>query len=184
MIIDDLDPFRRAFAPEEADSPLIVDPDIMLTLPVAAQSLKPVSWNCRQVLQFLRVVQHPQLPPCYRSHVAESAAQLAVKELLALLRSRLSFGLRVGAGQSLGISAVANSPSGNFRLKHVCAAEYGRGLAAEVNYHLPFPGRDKVEPRNGRHDVNPNRLNANLKEHVRVDKIAWADVLGRRAKLS
>jgi hypothetical protein len=32
MIIDDLDAFRRAFAPDEADSPLIVDPDTMLTL--------------------------------------------------------------------------------------------------------------------------------------------------------
>jgi hypothetical protein len=82
MIIDDLDAFRRAFAPDEADSPLIVDPDTMLTLPVTAQSLKPVPWNCRHVLQLLGIVQHPQLPPRNCSNVAESAALLAVKQLL------------------------------------------------------------------------------------------------------
>src|ERR1039458_8866566 len=53
MIIDDLDAFRRAFAPDEADS----------TLGVAAQRLQPASWNCPHVLQFLGVVQHPKLPP-------------------------------------------------------------------------------------------------------------------------
>jgi hypothetical protein len=91
MIIDDLDPFRRAFAPDEADPPLIVDPDTMLTLPVAAQSLKPISRNCRHVRQLLRVVQHPQLPPCYCSNIAESAALLAVKKLLGLLAAEGSY---------------------------------------------------------------------------------------------
>ena len=91
MIIDDLDPFRRAFPPDEADPPLIVDPDTILPLPVAAQSLKPVSWNCRHILQLLRVVQHPQLSPCYRCNVAESAAVLAVKELFGLLAAEGSY---------------------------------------------------------------------------------------------
>ena len=85
MIIDDLDAFRRAFAPGEADSPLIVDPDTVLTLPVTAQSLKPVSWNCRHVLQLPGIVQHPELPPCHRSNVGESAAVLALKKLFGLL---------------------------------------------------------------------------------------------------
>ena len=51
-IIDNLDAFRCAFAPDEANAPLIVDPDIMLTLPVTAQSLEPVSWYCRYVSHF------------------------------------------------------------------------------------------------------------------------------------
>ena len=79
VIIDDLDALRRAFAPEEANSPSIVDPDTILTLPVTTKRLKPVSRNCRHVLQLLRVVQHPKLPPCYHSNVAESAALLAVQ---------------------------------------------------------------------------------------------------------
>jgi hypothetical protein len=91
MRIDDRDAFRRAFAPDEADSPLIVDPDAMSTLPAAAQSLKPVSWNCRHVLQPLGVLQHPKLPPCYRSNVAESAALLAAKEFLGLLAAERSY---------------------------------------------------------------------------------------------
>jgi hypothetical protein len=91
MIIDDLDPLRRAFAPNEADSPLIVDPDTMLTLPATAQSLQPVSWNCRHVFQPLGVVQHPKLPPCYRSNLAESAALLALKKLLGLLAAEGSY---------------------------------------------------------------------------------------------
>src|ERR1035438_3381809 len=37
MIIDDLDPFRRAFPPDEADPPLIVDPDTILPLPCRPQ---------------------------------------------------------------------------------------------------------------------------------------------------
>src|ERR1022692_1063072 len=53
MIIDDLDAFRRAFAPDEADS----------TLGVTAQRLEPVSRNCRHILQLPGVVQHPKLPP-------------------------------------------------------------------------------------------------------------------------
>ena len=44
-------------------SPLIVDPDTMLTLGVTAQRLKPASWNCRHIHQLLGVVQHPKLPP-------------------------------------------------------------------------------------------------------------------------
>jgi hypothetical protein len=91
MIIDDLDALRRAFAPEEADSPLIVDPDTILTLPATAQRLKPVSRNSRQVLQRLGVVQHPKLPPRHRSNVAESAALLALKKLLGLLAAEGSY---------------------------------------------------------------------------------------------
>src|ERR1035437_8813715 len=91
MIIDDLDAFRRAVAPTEANSPLVVDPDTMLALPVTTQRLKSVSWNCRHVLQLLGVVQHPKLPPCHRSNVAESAALLTVKKLLGLLRAEGSY---------------------------------------------------------------------------------------------
>src|SRR5208337_1795915 len=42
-IVDDLDPFRGAVAPDEADSPSIVDPDTVPTLPAAAQSLEPIA---------------------------------------------------------------------------------------------------------------------------------------------
>jgi hypothetical protein len=91
VIIDNLDALLRAFAPEEADSPSIVDPDTILTLPVTTKRLKPVSRNCRHVLQFLGVVQHPKFPPRHRSNVAESAALLALKKLLGLLAAEGSY---------------------------------------------------------------------------------------------
>jgi hypothetical protein len=85
MIVNDLDIFRCTFAPGEADSPLIVYPDTVLTLPLATQRLKPVSRHRRHVLQFLGVLQHPQLPPRRRTDDAKSAALLPPKELLGLL---------------------------------------------------------------------------------------------------
>src|ERR1039457_4689221 len=75
MIIDDLDAFRGAFAPDEADSPLIIDPYTMLALSIAAQGLQPIPWNRRQVLQPLGIVQHAKLPPCHGCNVAEFATQ-------------------------------------------------------------------------------------------------------------
>src|ERR1035441_4962987 len=91
VIIDDLDALRRAFAPEEPDSPLIFAPVPILTLPVTTKRLKPVSRNCRHVLQFLGVVQHPKFPSRHRSNVAESAALLALKKLLGLLAAEGSY---------------------------------------------------------------------------------------------
>jgi hypothetical protein len=82
MIIDDFDVLSGALSPGKTDSPLIVDPDAMLTLPAAAQSLKPVSRNRREVFQFFRVVEHAQFPPRYLCDIAELPAALSVKQLL------------------------------------------------------------------------------------------------------
>jgi hypothetical protein len=57
VIIDDLDVFRSAISPDKADPPLIVDADTVLTRPVTAQRLQPVSWNCRHILQLPGVVE-------------------------------------------------------------------------------------------------------------------------------
>ena len=84
MVIDDLDVFRRAIALDEADSPLVVDPNTKLTLPAAGKSLKPVSWDYRHVLKFPCIVQHSKFPARYRSDIAESAALVAMKKLLSL----------------------------------------------------------------------------------------------------
>jgi hypothetical protein len=50
MIIDDLDIVSVALAPHETDSPLIVDPDAVLTLAVAAKLLQPVAGRNPQIL--------------------------------------------------------------------------------------------------------------------------------------
>lgn len=43
MVIDDLDVIGVAVAPHKADSPLVIDPDAVLTLSVAVQGLQPVA---------------------------------------------------------------------------------------------------------------------------------------------
>ena len=58
MIVDDLDAFRRAFAPDKAQPPLVVDPDGVLAPPVTVQCLEAVSWDCRHVFQLLGIIQH------------------------------------------------------------------------------------------------------------------------------
>ena len=51
MIVDNLDPFRAGIRPNEADTPLIVDPNAVLSGPISLQRLKPIAWWHRQILQ-------------------------------------------------------------------------------------------------------------------------------------
>jgi hypothetical protein len=62
MVIDDLDPIGTAIVPNETDAPLVVDPDTMLTRPVAAQRLQSIARRGGQVTQFVRLMKLPQLP--------------------------------------------------------------------------------------------------------------------------
>jgi hypothetical protein len=82
MIIDDLCAFRRALAPSEADPPLIVNPDTILTLPTARERLEPVPGNRRHILQLPGVIQHTKLPPRHLRNAVESAAPLPFEEFL------------------------------------------------------------------------------------------------------
>lgn len=61
MIIDDLNVKCMTLTPTEADSPLLVDPNAVLTLPITFQSLKLIrAWN-QKVLQVSSRVQLLQL---------------------------------------------------------------------------------------------------------------------------
>jgi hypothetical protein len=53
VIVRDLDVDRAGgtTGPLKANPPLIVDTDAVLPFAVAAQSLKPVSWQCGEILQ-------------------------------------------------------------------------------------------------------------------------------------
>src|ERR1019366_6869129 len=129
VIIDDLDALRRAVAPDEANSPLVVDPDTMLTLPVTAQGLKPVSWNRRHVLQLLGVVQHPKLPARHRSNVAQPAAPLAFKKQLGLLAADRI----VSHGQYITATvkrSIINGARGARHVHHVRPRELNRYAAS------------------------------------------------------
>ena len=90
VIIDNLGVLCRASSPDKADSPLIVDPDTVLPLPVTDQHLDPIPWNRRQIFQFLSVIEHPQFSPRNRFDAFEPASPFAVEQLLGLLGAERS----------------------------------------------------------------------------------------------
>ena len=51
MIVNDFYVVRAIFAPFEADSPLPVDPNAILSLAVSAQGLQAIAWKAGQILQ-------------------------------------------------------------------------------------------------------------------------------------
>ena len=63
----------RAVSPDEAKSPLIVDPDAVLTPPSARQSLQPLGRRHPQIVQPNGRIEHPKLPPHYGRDVGGKA---------------------------------------------------------------------------------------------------------------
>jgi hypothetical protein len=61
VIVDDLDVVGIAFPPPEADPPLIVDPDTVLTGSIAAKTFETVAGWHAKIVQLLGGVQHPKL---------------------------------------------------------------------------------------------------------------------------
>jgi hypothetical protein len=51
MIVNDLHVVRAVFAPFEADSPLPVDPNAVLSFAVSAQGLQAIVWKAGQVFK-------------------------------------------------------------------------------------------------------------------------------------
>jgi hypothetical protein len=62
VIVYELDGMGISIGPPEADAPLIVDPDTILTGTVALELLQPVAGRHLQVLQRLRSIDSYQLP--------------------------------------------------------------------------------------------------------------------------
>ena len=62
MIIDDLDAFRSGICPNEADTPLIIDPNAVLPETVALKRLRTVSGRRHQVPKFNCGSDHSKLP--------------------------------------------------------------------------------------------------------------------------
>ena len=61
MVVNDLNPFWTSVAPPEADTPLIIDSDTVLSCSITAQMLKPVARRNPKILQTTRGVNLPQL---------------------------------------------------------------------------------------------------------------------------
>jgi hypothetical protein len=54
MVIDDLDVPGFAVPPNKANAPLLVDPNAVLPLPVAAQGFQAIAGRRRQIVESLR----------------------------------------------------------------------------------------------------------------------------------
>jgi hypothetical protein len=57
MVVYDLDIVGVSLTPAEADTPLVVDPNAILSFPVSSQFLKAISWWNTKVIQSLSRVQ-------------------------------------------------------------------------------------------------------------------------------
>ena len=85
MVVDNFDIQRRAVAPFEADSTLIVDPDAVLTGTPSFQGLEPIAWDLPQVSQLLRGIEHFQLSSRHPVNGPETPARLVVEQPLGIL---------------------------------------------------------------------------------------------------
>ena len=61
MVVNDLNPFWTSIAPLEADTPLIIDSDTVLSCSITAQMLEPVARRNPKILETTRGVNLPQL---------------------------------------------------------------------------------------------------------------------------
>jgi hypothetical protein len=62
VIIDDLNVVRATVAPDEADSPLLIDSYAVLSLSVSHESFQAVSRRDTEVFNAHTAIQHPQFP--------------------------------------------------------------------------------------------------------------------------
>ena len=61
MVVNDLNPFWTSVAPPEADTPLIIDSDTVLSCSITAQMLEPVARRNPEVFQTTRSINLAQL---------------------------------------------------------------------------------------------------------------------------
>lgn len=64
VVIDDTDLAAIAVFPDEAEPPLVVDADAVLSFPVSLQGFQPIGRRDAQIFEMLRVVQHTKFAPC------------------------------------------------------------------------------------------------------------------------
>jgi hypothetical protein len=78
MIIDNFYVVGVPFAPDEAEPPLLIDPDAVLSLSVAMQKFQAISRRRGQVSQLRGAVQLPKLPACDMLDRLKTSARLPI----------------------------------------------------------------------------------------------------------
>jgi hypothetical protein len=94
VIVHDLNFVSIPLAPDEAQTPLVVNPNAVLPPSVAMQSFQAISGRCCQIAQFRGAIQLPELAPRDVLDRLKAAARLpAVKSLGFRAAERLDHGL-------------------------------------------------------------------------------------------
>jgi hypothetical protein len=85
MIVYDFNIVCVSLAPPEADTPLVIDPNAVLSLPVSSKFLKAISRRDKKVIQLLRRIQQEQFTLSDAPQIGrEFLRGLAVKYLFSL----------------------------------------------------------------------------------------------------
>src|SRR3546814_16789654 len=80
MVVDDLYVFDAAVGPGEADPPLIVDTDAVLSRSVALQSFQPIARRCATVVEDASAMHVVELPERDAGNVAEGPRLACLEE--------------------------------------------------------------------------------------------------------
>ena len=81
MVIDDFNATCLTVRKDEADAPLVIYAYAPLTIAIAAQFFQTVVWRNPQVVEAVRIIQHPQLAPRYGLNlVGQFSRELALPD--------------------------------------------------------------------------------------------------------
>jgi hypothetical protein len=64
VVVDDFNVVRVTVFPSEADSPLVIDPDTVLSGPIVPQFFQSITRRYSHFVYRARVVEHSELPSC------------------------------------------------------------------------------------------------------------------------
>src|SRR6266404_1905214 len=85
VVVDDFDALSTSISPNEAEAPLIVDPNAILTRAAAAQRLQPISGRSGQIAQFFCIMELPQFSLRRALNIArQPRCELAMEQGLGL----------------------------------------------------------------------------------------------------
>lgn len=85
VVVDDFHVMRCAIAPDKAHTPLVVDADAVLPLPVALEGFEPVRGGNAQVVQAYRRIEHVELAQGHCGERLKATARAAVEKAAGLL---------------------------------------------------------------------------------------------------
>jgi hypothetical protein len=79
MVVHDFDVIRIAIAPDEAEPPLVVDPDAVLSDPIAREGFQVVAWWLPEILEPDRRGQRPELATRHFGQIVWKALRPAIR---------------------------------------------------------------------------------------------------------